>query len=308
MAPHATNGDHPVSDVHAITRDLLRESGPVSQHWGVSPAIVHGVGLAHSIPSVDEILATPMLRAPYVTLFRDQAPLPPEVYSKQERIVASMDPENIADLGRIEDQIASGAGVKFNRMELWCPPVRRVAEALSAAADRPIQVWGFYTPEQAQTLPWHRDTAHNLELQVSGRKRWFLGGPFTVATETPPERLSDVVRTVHTQPDDVLYLPYAYGHCATAEGGRSFHISLALQALSAGQVHRRVLDHVASRLDPDSPAEAGELGWRRVVLDAAGVLCSVAERLELVAAQSGSDRGQPEVMELAEFLSAFKEG
>lgn len=275
-----------------VSTELLASGGAIAEAWGTSATVVHQAGLAEWVPAARELLRTPLLRPPYVTVFADQAPVSTDRYCRPTRIVNSMEPEPHLDVELAEAELAAGSGVKFNRMELWCPPIAAMAEGFGAACGKRVKVWGFLSPMGQKMLPWHRDSAHVLALQVEGRKRWQLGGPIPADLSTAYNRIAaKAAQTVLLEPGDVLYLPHAFAHCAAADTERSFHLSFALEGTTAGDVRSRVLELVSEQLDRTDPREVGPEDLPRVLDHVCGVLASMRERLtELAAADAAATR------------------
>src|SRR5207302_9033887 len=133
-----------------------------------------------------------------------------------ERVVRFAEARQSLDVERIEAAVRAGAAVKFNRMELWSPPIAAMARAIGRARGKRVKVWGFQSPQGENMVPAHRDPAHVVALQVDGRKDWQLDGP---APDGPWSALAPVAPSGHPltdalEPDDALYMPYGFAHSA----------------------------------------------------------------------------------------------
>lgn len=272
---------------------LLAEHGPIAAAWGKASAVVSQTGLAAEIPPATALLQTPLLRGPFVSMFVDQAHLPYDRYCHEVRVISSAGPELVLDTRLVENELASGASVRFNRLELWCDPVGVMANAVSGATGMRVIASGFYSARGQRMLPWHRDPHHALALQVEGEKRWNLGGPYPEDLSVPYNRISaaEGARTVLLRPDDVLYLPQAFAHCAAADSEMSFHVTIAVVGPSVGDVRSRVLQLLTEKLDLDDPGEVRPDNVARVLASVCGTLSSVQDRLARAtdAGESGSD-------------------
>ncbi len=260
-------------------RHILGDDGGISAAWGKSPMLLKEAGLPDSIPGVAELLRTPLLRPPYVTVLVDGVVVPNTRFCHPERIINIAPTEHVVDAALLADLLASGASVKFNRMELWSPPIRGLAERFALACGKQVKVWGFLSPHAQMLVPVHRDPAHVLAVQLEGDKHWTLGGP------CPAERWSVMDQLTVDEPEalvlergDVLYMPYGYAHCAAAATASSFHISFALEGTTAGELRQRLLKAVADGVDGLDATEVREDNIAQIIDAVCHTLGDVSER------------------------------
>lgn len=265
---------------------LLATDGPLSVAWGRRVQVLTTDWLARRLPDAPALLRTPLLRPPYAVLLRDGRQVPPDEYCRPERIVLRSPDETVLDARRVTSALEAGAAVKFNRLELWEPTVADVAARLAAAGGRRVRVYGFWTPPGSAALPVHRDAAHVLVAQVTGRKRWQVHGPppATGWSPGPCEEPGAVTVRPLLEAGDLLYLPHGVAHRAIAEDGASFHLSFTLLSRTAGDLRRRIVDALSAAWDVEDSTELDGPGLRRVTEELCASLrqtaTDLAERLE----------------------------
>lgn len=259
---------------------LFGAGGAIGAAWGSAPTVVPHTGLAGFVPSASELLRTPLLRPPFLTVLVDGKVVPPARYCRADRIVNFADAEYLLDRALFESQLAAGAALKLNRMELWSPPVAALAQAIGAVCHKQVKVWGFLSPHGQKLVPSHRDPAHVVAVQLAGRKRWILGGPCPEGPWSAMDRpTAGEESTVELESGDVLYLPYGYAHCAAAETASSFHISFALEGTTAGELRHRILKYLSERLDGSDSTEVRKHNLEPILADVRATLNAVSERV-----------------------------
>ncbi|MGW5190072.1 JmjC domain-containing protein [Kribbella sp. NPDC004138] len=249
---------HAIDGKTAVAR-LLGADGGIGSVWGKKTAVIRGSGLIGLLPTEDEILATPLLRPPYLTVMIDGEVVPQAPYLRTESISNHAPPENFFARAPLEEALAAGAAFKLNRMELWSPPVTALADAIGDITRKKVKVWGFLSPHAQKMVPYHRDPAHVIACQVAGRKRWSLGGPAPAGSWSGMKQVDPVhEEIVDLETGEVLYMPYGYAHCAAAETSSSFHISFALEGTTVGELRHRVVKYLADTLDGVDATEVNE--------------------------------------------------
>lgn len=156
--------------------------------------VLHQAGIADLVPSVGELLGTPLLRPPYLLVMADGRPLALDRYCREERVITGGAAERVVDAERLAAALRSGAGIKFNRMELWSPPLARIAAELGQVTGKTVKIWGFLSAQGETMFPPHRDPAHVLAVQVDGTKEWRLDG---ACPDGSWNSLGDVVPGAH---------------------------------------------------------------------------------------------------------------
>lgn len=214
------------------------------------PTLVRSAGLIVGLPNHRDLIHTPLLRPPVVTVLRAGVVVPANEYCVGERFTNTEPAQQMVDGDRLERLFDSGAAIKFNRMELWSEPLRDLAAAFARAFGRQVKVWGFASGRGDHMVPIHRDPAEVVACQVVGTKVWKLGGPSPsdrwTAMEVPAV---ETVTTMRLEPDDLLYLPYGHAHHAIADSDSSFHIAFALEGTMVGEFRHRIVKHLLDGLD-----------------------------------------------------------
>jgi len=268
----------------AVSR-LLAEGGCIRSSWGQQHAIVRNADLARWLPAAAELIGTPLLRPPYAVVLSGGKPMARERYCRSAKVLMGGTPEQVLDPDLVATELQAGAAVKFNRMELWSPLAAAVAREFGRASGKQVKVWGFLSPRGEMTFPSHRDPAHVVALQVDGRKRWRLDGPPPAG---PWDSLADIEpsaesRKLSLEPGDVLYLPHGFAHCAVAESAYSYHISFALEGMSAGEVRTSVVKGIYDYLDRSDGTEVSPENLPGILDDICQSLGMMAARLSALA-------------------------
>jgi hypothetical protein len=272
------------SSVQAAVAGLLSAETEIGRAWGREPAVRHQAGLADLVPSAGELLATPLLRPPYLLVMADGRPLATDRYCREERVITGGAAERVVDGDLIAAALRSGAGIKFNRMELWSPPLAGIAAEFGRMTGKAVKVWGFLSAQGETMFPPHRDPAHVLAVQLDGTKQWRLDGP---CPDGSWNSLGDVVPDAHPvlldlKPGDVLYLPYGFAHSAVATCGRSYHVTFALEGITAGEVRTQIVKALYDRMDRADGTEIRSENLARVLADASRTLSLLASGLGAV--------------------------
>ncbi|GIG68356.1 JmjC domain-containing protein [Phytomonospora endophytica] len=271
--------------------ELFGPDGAIGRAWGTIPTVVRDGPLTALLPGADELLATPLLRPPFITVLDEGTPVAPSRYCRAEAFASPGRAEQIVDADALDGLLSAGAAVKFNRLELWSPAVAALASEIGAARGKKVKVWGFLSPHAQRLVPAHRDPAHVVAVQLDGRKGWILGGPC-------PEEAWSAMKTpepgeetrVELEAGDILYLPYGYAHCAAAETSSSFHISFALEGTTAGELRHRIVKHVVDRLDGTDSTEVGEHNLAAIAAELHGVLDEAARAVAALPGRDGVER------------------
>lgn len=239
------------SFVRAAVAGLFSAETEIGRAWGREPVILHQAGIADLVPSAGELLATPLLRPPYLLVMADGRPLAADRYCREERVITGGAAEPVVDQDRLADALRSGAGVKFNRMELWSPPLAGMAAEFGRVTGQTVKIWGFLSAQGGTMFPPHRDPAHVLAVQVDGTKEWRLDGPGPEGGWNSLGAVLPAARPVmlDLKPGDVLYLPYGFAHSAVATSGPSYHVTFALEGITAGEVRTQVVKALYDHLD-----------------------------------------------------------
>jgi ribosomal protein L16 Arg81 hydroxylase len=176
-----------------------------------------------------------------------------------------------------------------------------MAREFGKASGKQVKVWGFLSPRGEMTFPSHRDPAHVVALQLDGQKRWRLDGP---PPAVPWDSLADVEPSgesfkLSLEPGDVLYLPHGFAHCAVAESACSYHISFALEGMSAGEVRTSVVKGIYDNLDRSDGTEVSPANLPGILDDVCQSLGMMVEQLSALAKRN------PDQIDLQEIAKIF---
>lgn len=278
--PSASSGM--LDDVASLTG----VGGVLEPLWGKSPALLGGSRLCEWMPTSAELLETPLLRLPYLQMVFDGRPVAVERYTTVARVVADSPAERSIDRERIQELLNEGCSAKFNRLELWSPPLTAMARAIEKTTSKTVKVWGFLSPQGKAMVPVHRDPAHVIAVQIEGEKDWRLDGPPPAGRWFPAEPIAPAA-----EPDlftlgtgDVLYMPHGHAHSAAAGSRWSFHISFALEGPTPGEFRTEVLKHLDQHLDRLDASEITPATAAAVLRKLAAGLAATSRRLEESAA------------------------
>ncbi|MBL7256027.1 JmjC domain-containing protein [Paractinoplanes lichenicola] len=179
---------------------------------------------------IEAALDCGLLRWPYFGLVHDGRRTPLTEIT-ETRVVQGREVTGLADGRKVREHLARGATLKLNQLEDWHRRTREQQRGIESVLPVASKAFVFLTPEDRTGMPPHRDASHVLVVQLEGRKEWRLYDPGPVVREdagldvdtlTPP-------RVEVLEPGDVLYLPHAYPHAATAVGGWSLHVTFTLE-------------------------------------------------------------------------------
>ena len=191
---------------------------------------------------IDAVLDRGLLRWPYFGVVHDgRRPALAEI--TETRLVQGREVTGLADGAKIREHLRRGATLKLNQLEDWHRRTRDQQRGIESVLPVESKAFLFLTPEDNTGMLPHRDASHVLVVQLEGRKEWRLYDPGPVArgdagldvdTATPP-------RVEVLEPGDVLYLPHAYPHAATAVGGWSMHVTFTLEQPQPATLARAAL-------------------------------------------------------------------
>jgi len=236
----------------SLLAHLLRPGSALLDAWGTRPVQFKTLAKETDFDSIDDTLGEKLLGPPFISMFREQAPIEVERYTMEIQGASSLRPAFLLDRRRMLGELERGSSIKLNRMEMWNARVRRVADAIGAHFGYGVEAWGFFSTKREPMLPWHRDPSDNLAIQISGEKRWLIGGAMP-RTDTAKQvhRLYGEIEDVCLAPGDVLYVPFGWAHQAEAVSTTSYHISLAVQTPTVEWVRRALLSTMAEDWEVD---------------------------------------------------------
>lgn len=216
-----------------------------------------------------------------------KAPAPPEgVLVFPEHLDPRLDRAGLlGDPAALAAYLDAGHPLVWNRARGLTPEIDALTSLLSVSFG--AQVWpNVYATGTAGTpFDAHFDAHEVIALQCEGHKRWWLSSlrvdrPLDVRAMEPAlaqalrarrdEALGQTLLEATTTPGDLLYIPRGQFHNATAEAGRSLHVTFGLRLPSPFDVLQQLTDEalaepglreylLPSLLDPDGLAGAAEV-------------------------------------------------
>ncbi|WP_405587728.1 JmjC domain-containing protein [Streptomyces sp. NBC_01190] len=219
----------------------------LSEYWRRRPGVFRPEGGAYSsfsLADADAALASGFLREPYLEMTRAEQPLTREAYTAVRRIYHAKF-GGFADLAKVGALLDDGATLLLRRIDHWHRATRDMLQELATELGLPVEAFYFVTPEGHQGLPLHRDDADVLVIQVAGSKSWHVHeGPADgnwdlgkVRGDEPAEIFRTTLRA-----GEVLYIPRAFAHRATGDGGLSAHLSLTIREAGTEHLESSLLD------------------------------------------------------------------
>ncbi|MFJ5229604.1 JmjC domain-containing protein [Kitasatospora sp. NPDC088391] len=252
---------------------------------------------------VDTVLASGLLRVPYLEVVADGKALEQSEYTSTRHLV-DRNFRGYADPDKVRGHVESGATLVMRNIEHWHAGTAAFADRLGAELGRRVEAFLFVTPPGRRGFPAHRDDADVFVLQLQGGKRWQIHHPPADGNWRPgPEADPGPVQletTVHA--GEVLYVPRGAAHSAVGHTeGLSFHLSLTVRQPGTGELRaelaRRFAEGLVLPLLPIDPAELRRtaqelLDHHRRLLAALTPeeLCAAVETVPRPDADSAGDR------------------
>src|SRR5262249_6433070 len=82
------------------------------------------------------------------------------------------------------------------------------------------------------------------------------------------------------EPGDVLYLPYGFAHSAAAETATSYHVTFALESMTAGELRTQIVRLLYDQVNRVDSTEIDTANLPGVVEEMRCALGALSERLE----------------------------
>ncbi|OLF11291.1 JmjC domain-containing protein [Actinophytocola xanthii] len=212
---------------------LLSEQGELRRAYhGREPVLLRQAVSTEGLPTsaeIDALIDASLLRWPYLTLFQDgvRAPLSEVTTSRRirgQQVDGFLNPDGV------RRHLAAGATLRMSEVQHWNPTTRRQVEELATTFPTDVTSLMFLTPEGKRGLLPHRDGSRTIVVQLEGAKEWHLY--WSEDGDTPDPTLdvdpASEVDSFVLRPGDVLFMPYAYGHAASAVGETSLHITFLM--------------------------------------------------------------------------------
>lgn len=218
----------------------------MEEHFGRAPLHVsaQGQGAAERAALIDwpgflEMLElVPQWQQGRLKMIMDSRTVAPEHYSAAREAAAG--PVQRPDRALVEAMMALGASAVADGVEDVSAAVRRCCAMLGRRFAAKAGANLYVSQDGVQAFASHCDPHEVFAVQIEGRKLWRIYGgradrPVQATLLTDQAAIDrakgPVVSEVMMEAGDLLYLPRGFYHDAVAQGGRSLHLTFAVQPL-----------------------------------------------------------------------------
>jgi ribosomal protein L16 Arg81 hydroxylase len=212
---------------------LLAPSGPLlNAYHGADPLLLRQAASVESLPGIDRIyqlIDASLLRWPYFTVFKEGIRTDKQAIV-EVRHISGQPVGGFLNANGVRQALADGATLRLSAVGDWDRAIRDQARELGRTFPANIKTFLFFTPAGQRGMLPHRDGSRVIVIQIAGVKQWTL-------FDAPESRNSsngiDIDPATATashflRPGDVLYLPHAYPHAATALDSLSLHVTFTI--------------------------------------------------------------------------------
>ncbi|MFD8781907.1 JmjC domain-containing protein [Kitasatospora sp. NPDC059599] len=215
-----------------------------------------------TLADVDDVLASGLLRIPYLELVAQGKALEQGEYTSAHHLI-DRSFRGYADVAKVMRHVDAGATLLMRNIEHWHSGAAALVGRLGAELSRGVEAFLFVTPPGRKGFDSHRDDADVFVLQLHGSKRWQVHAvPADGCWRTGPEPEPGPVQletTVHA--GEVLYVPRGAPHSAVGHSdGLSFHLSLTVRQPGTADLRSALTRRFEDGLDlPPLPVDPAEL-------------------------------------------------
>lgn len=274
---------------------LTADPAVLAANWETAPFVSTGLdsfGDVFSVETVERLIGSGALPIPDIRLFRDGTQLPvsrcarpgPRFGGQRERLV---------DGAAVEREIAAGATLAVEEVQIFCPEVGSFAAELTAEIGCAVYCTAFVTPAGGHGVRPHYDPTSVFIRQVQGAKRWRVSQPVqrwpSVLWSDGQDVGTEVVLETELRAGQCLYIPRGFVHCGAATGKASVHLAVNLAPPTWASVLRRLIEIA---LDDELMREALPMHYHR--MDPAKLRALLVERLAQFGARLGELGEGPE--------------
>jgi quercetin dioxygenase-like cupin family protein len=183
-----------------------------------------------SIADLDDIVHQEGLRSNLLRMFGNGVPaIGEQLTSQLEMRREGKTIEDAVDPHRIYAHFRAGKTLIHGGLNLTRPNLRALARSMTERFAAKSEAVAFLTPA-GQQGGTHSDPTDVYVIQLEGTKRWQIWATPKVRRAGDDKdsfpSLPDPVLDLSLQPGDVLYIPHATPHRASAEGSISLHITI----------------------------------------------------------------------------------
>jgi hypothetical protein len=225
---------------------LLTEGAPLREAYhGSEPLLLCGAAPVDALPGIDridELVDGSLLRWPYFTVLKEGIRADKQAIV-ESRWVGGQPVGGFMNASGVRQALADGATLRLSAVSDWDGVTRDQARELAGLWPALIKSFMFFTPAGERGMLPHRDPSRVIVIQIAGEKEWTLYD----APETRNSRAGvdidpgSAIDTFTVYPGDVLYLPHAYPHAATALDALSLHVTFTITEPTPGQLVRALI-------------------------------------------------------------------
>lgn len=280
-----------------------------TEYWGQKPLLSRSAALPRdfcdllSPDTVDELIAERGVRAPFIRLAKEGHVLSKDSYLGPAGFGAEIADQ--VDSAKVLSRLGSGATVVLQGLHrLWPPLIDFVGHAVDDIG-HPVQANAYITPPGNRGFDFHYDVHDVFVLQVSGTKRWIVHEPVHVhplPSQSWTDHRDQIAERITGEPvidaelsqGDALYLPRGWVHAAQTLDTTSIHLTIGVEATTAVDIARAVLDQLGAVEEFRAPLPLGinpvdkdgvAATTAKVIAQIAGHLRDNAEVLSTAAAE-----------------------
>lgn len=135
------------------------------------------------------------------------------------------------DLPVLEQLLAQGASVVFNKLNMVFPELGALAAGLAKRFESPVEITAVMSFDDRSGIEPHHDTHNLFIVQLEGDKTWrLLGDPVEPGMHHDQFKGPEgEAREFVLRPGDAMFLPAGQRHVCTASLGNSVHVAFLLQ-------------------------------------------------------------------------------
>ncbi|GAA2471597.1 hypothetical protein GCM10023100_27970 [Actinocorallia cavernae] len=202
-----------------------------------------------TLDEIDNILASPSTRPPYIRLMKQSRPTDPRNFTFSAT-VARRQLDGLLDHALVMNHFHRGYTVVLDSIEHWLPTVQSLLCSLQMELGAGGRAAVFASPPHEQALEPHADSYEIFVLQVSGSKKWSLYERLDpvprAGARLNQDELGPKTESLVLNPGDVLYLPWGTPHVVESLDSPSVHVSIGLRPPTWGEVLEELLRTVVN--------------------------------------------------------------
>lgn len=275
---------------------LSADPAVLAANWETTPFVSTGLsdfGAVFSVETVERLIGSGTLPVPDIRLFRDGTQLPVSRCARPGKRFGGQR-ERLVDGAAVEREIAAGATLAVEEVQIFSPEVGSFAAELTAETGCAVYCTAFVTPSRGHGARPHYDPTSVFIRQVYGAKQWRVSQPVqrwpSVLWSEDQDVSTEVVLETELRAGQCLYIPRGFVHCGGATGEASVHLAVNLAPPTWASLLRRVTD---TALDAEPMRAALPLDFHQ--MDPTELRALLVERLAQLCARLGELGEGPDI-------------